>query len=60
MLGLSRSDGGGWPDDLAARCWQRHRVHVSMRGGVLRVSPHVYNTEEDCDRLMTALDAEMS
>ncbi len=30
-------------------------VVVSLRGGVIRVSPHFYNTEEDLDRLLEAL-----
>lgn len=70
MLGITRrcipevgcqADDTGlqWPADLAARCWERHAVHFSIRGGVLRVAPHLYNTEEDCDRLIDALDQEM-
>jgi selenocysteine lyase/cysteine desulfurase len=29
-----------------------HHVHVSLRNGFIRVSPHFYNTEEDVDCLM--------
>lgn len=32
-------------------------VHVSVRGRMLRVSPHIYNTERDVQRLFEALDA---
>ena len=32
-------------------------VHVSVRGEAMRVSPHVYNDDEDLDRLFEALKA---
>ena len=31
-------------------------VHVSLRGGALRVSPHLYNDDADVDRLFSVLD----
>jgi len=31
---------------------QAHHVHVSLRNGFIRVSPHFYNTEEDIDCLV--------
>jgi selenocysteine lyase/cysteine desulfurase len=31
------------------------RVHTSLRGGRIRVAPHVYNVAEDVDRLVEAL-----
>ncbi len=34
----------------------REKVHVSVRGDSMRVTPHVYNTDEDVDRLFTALE----
>lgn len=34
---------------------KRHRVHVSLRNGFIRVSPHFYNNEEDIDYLMALL-----
>jgi selenocysteine lyase/cysteine desulfurase len=34
-----------------------YRVHVAARWGSIRVSPHVYNTEEDVDRLMVQIAA---
>jgi selenocysteine lyase/cysteine desulfurase len=29
-----------------------HRVQVAARGGMVRISPHFYNTEEDIDRVL--------
>ena len=33
----------------------REKVFVSVRGSSIRVTPHVYNTVEDCDRLIACL-----
>ena len=33
----------------------REKVFVSLRGSSIRVTPHVYNTVEDCDRLIACL-----
>lgn len=33
----------------------REKVFVSVRGSSIRVTPHVYNTAEDCDRLIQCL-----
>ena len=30
-------------------------INVSLRSGALRVAPHLYNTEEDIQRLLTCL-----
>jgi selenocysteine lyase/cysteine desulfurase len=38
------------PENLA-----RERVFVSVRGTSIRVTPHVYNTAADCDRLISCL-----
>jgi selenocysteine lyase/cysteine desulfurase len=35
----------------------RRQVHVSIRGDSMRVTPHLYNTDADIDRLLTALEA---
>jgi selenocysteine lyase/cysteine desulfurase len=43
------------PADLAKRL-THHGVFVSVRGESVRVSPHVYNTEEDIDRLFQVLE----
>ena len=34
-----------------------HQVHVSVRGDAVRVLAHAFNTLEDADRLVAALDA---
>ena len=43
------------PDDLATRL-THHDVFVSVRGESVRVSPHLYNTEADVDRLFDVLE----
>lgn len=35
---------------------ERERISVSLRQGIIRVSPYLYNTEADIDRLLAALD----
>lgn len=51
--------GHGRADPLQLRLWQEHRIEVPVMhwGGhrLLRVSCHLYNTEEDLDRLTAAL-----
>ena len=42
------------PQDLAARLATKN-VFVSVRGESVRVSPHLYNTEEDVNRLFEVL-----
>jgi selenocysteine lyase/cysteine desulfurase len=42
------------PSDLPTRLAQS-RVYVSVRGDSIRVSPHLYNTPADIDRLFTTL-----
>jgi selenocysteine lyase/cysteine desulfurase len=53
MIGLML--GPDAPDDLAATL-MRHGVFVSVRGPSVRVSPHLYNTEEDIDRFFDVLE----
>jgi selenocysteine lyase/cysteine desulfurase len=53
MIGLML--GPEAPDDLARRL-TAHNVFVSVRGESVRVSPHLYNTEEDVDRLFEILE----
>lgn len=45
---------GGLPHGAAAKLAERG-VHVSQRGDALRVTPHVYNSRADVDRLFHAL-----
>jgi len=53
LVGLTRP--GGWAKDVAERLWREDRVHVSLRGDRLRISPNVYNDDEDVERLVAAL-----
>ena len=46
------------PSDLVARLATR-QVYVSARGDSVRVTPHVYNTQDDVDRLVAAVGALM-
>jgi selenocysteine lyase/cysteine desulfurase len=52
MMGLAL--GPEAPGDLAVRLAEEN-VFVSMRGRNLRVSPHLYNTERDVERLFRSL-----
>jgi selenocysteine lyase/cysteine desulfurase len=52
MIGLML--GPDAPEDLAARL-TAHNVFVSVRGESVRVSPHLYNTKEEVDRLFEVL-----
>ncbi len=36
------------------------KVYVSRRGNMLRIAPHLHVNEEDCDRLVAALQAALS
>jgi selenocysteine lyase/cysteine desulfurase len=53
MIGLML--GPDAPDDLATGL-MRHDVFVSVRGPSVRVSPHLYNTEEEVDRFFQVLE----
>ncbi|MGB0928186.1 MAG: aminotransferase class V-fold PLP-dependent enzyme [Pikeienuella sp.] len=44
------------PVDLIAQL-AGHNVHVSARGGSLRITPHLWNDDEDFDKLISALNA---
>jgi selenocysteine lyase/cysteine desulfurase len=52
MIGIKL--GAEAPDDLAIRLAEE-KVFVSVRGRSLRVSPHLYNTEEDVRHLFDSL-----
>ena len=53
FLGL-RFDGGVPPGLLDALA--REKVYVSVRGSSMRVTPHLYNTDADVERLFAALE----
>ncbi|MEM7545241.1 MAG: aminotransferase class V-fold PLP-dependent enzyme [Pseudomonadota bacterium] len=48
----------GAPLDLVARL-AADDVYLSERSGSLRITPHLWNDEEDCDRLIAALGAHL-
>ena len=54
LIGLRCSE--GLPPDLSERLAE-DKVYVSIRGDSVRVSPHLYNAEEDIDRLFDVLAA---
>jgi selenocysteine lyase/cysteine desulfurase len=44
----------GDPLELLARS-EAERIVIAVRMGIVRVSPHFYNTEEEIDRLLALL-----
>ncbi len=46
------------PDDLTARLAARN-IFVSVRGDSMRVTPHLYNNDNDAERLIAALGEEL-
>jgi selenocysteine lyase/cysteine desulfurase len=46
--------GDSIPHELT-QALSREKVYVSVRGSSMRVTPHVYNNHEDCDRLIHCL-----
>jgi selenocysteine lyase/cysteine desulfurase len=51
---LSLGFAGGLPDDLVEGL-AAEGIYVAPRLGRMRISPHVFNDEEDADRLVAAL-----
>jgi selenocysteine lyase/cysteine desulfurase len=47
---------GGVPDHLLERLVERG-VYVSVRGNSMRITPHLYNDDDDVDRLIDALSS---
>jgi selenocysteine lyase/cysteine desulfurase len=45
---------GGVPEGLGQRLADR-KIHVSVRGASMRVTPHLYNNDKDIDRFLDAL-----
>jgi len=54
ILGINIGDRDG---AHLAQTLANDNVHVSLRGQFLRISPHVYNTEQDLERLVATLAA---
>ena len=50
---------GGVPPDLPKRLAAAN-VYVSVRGQAMRVTPHVWNTDDDVEKLFAVLKAELS
>ena len=46
---------GGMPQNIHQQL-AAHHVHVSIRGEAMRVTPHLYNTDRDIDRLFEVLE----
>jgi len=42
------------PEDLTAQLKAEH-IHVSKRNNSLRITPHLYSSQDDMDRLIEAL-----
>lgn len=57
LIGVAIS--GGMPGELPGTL-AREKVFVSVRGSSIRISPHLYNTSDDVDRLFTALHKVLS
>jgi selenocysteine lyase/cysteine desulfurase len=55
---LSLGFRGGMPGDLVARL-AAEQVHVAPRLGRMRISPHVYNDEDDVDRFIAVFRGQM-
>ncbi len=49
----------GLPKDLTAQLAQQ-KIFVSARGASLRITPHLYNTDTDIDRFVSALHRSVS
>ena len=47
-------------DEVASRLFREHGILVSSRAGLLRVSPHICNTEEDISRFLQGLECILS
>jgi len=43
------------PEGLGERL-AGEKIHVSVRGRSMRVTPHLYNTDEDIDRFFAVLE----
>ena len=53
FLGLSLPDGVS--AQALARSLAERAVHVSVRGSSVRITPHLYNTDDDTERLLEAI-----
>ncbi len=58
LFGLGLPEGAEL--DRLKQSLERHRVGVSFRGTSVRVSPNVYNTEEDAEALVRAFESALA
>lgn len=56
MIGVSKAEGFG---DELPNLLANEKVFVSVRGESIRISPHLYNTDEEIERLFSALEKAM-
>ncbi len=59
LFGLRGKDARSMPPDRLRDSLREHGVTVSVRGSAIRISPHVYNDEQDVQALIEALRAAM-
>lgn len=52
FLGLRRAE--GLPRDLTEKL-RAEKIHVSVRGSSMRITPHLYNNAADVEKLIAAL-----
>ena len=52
MIGITHAQ--GFPSELPKRLADE-RVFVSLRGDTIRISPHLYNSDRDIERLFAVL-----
>jgi selenocysteine lyase/cysteine desulfurase len=52
LIGIARP--GGFPKDLPSLL-ARKKIFVSVRGSSIRIAPHLYTTDEEIERLFSAL-----
>jgi selenocysteine lyase/cysteine desulfurase len=48
----------GVPTDLVERL-SHNQIYVSVRGNSIRISPHLYNTAQDIEKLFNTLQASL-
>ena len=53
MLGLAQPPGTG---DALVEALARADCHVALRGGSIRISPHLHNTPDEVETLIGALE----
>jgi len=52
MIGVTLPS--GIPENLPSKL-SSEQIYISIRGDSIRIAPHLYNTEEDIDRLIKCI-----